>query len=292
MIGSSKSTYKGRERDMDQSFFARAAAAAMVLGLFAGAAPSAAAVEVAKVNGKAITDKDVTAALSGMNEGQRKSFLQDPNSRRQVVMGLVDQEVVYQEAEKAKLDQDAAYKQAMEQFRRQYLVSTLLDRNVGGQVNEKTAKGYYNTHKSRFSTDKARVWHILLNDEPTAREVAKRASASGADFQAIAEKESRDPSAKNNRGELGVITRDGPFADEFKDAVFAAEVDKVSGPVKTLYGYHVIKVVEKSTGRPMEYDEVELRVKAAYRAELTKQYVGKLKQQAKVSVDDKAIDKL
>jgi peptidyl-prolyl cis-trans isomerase C len=248
-----------------------------------------AAVEVAKVNGKGLTERDLLLSLSGLNEGQRASLLKDPNSRRQVLLGLIDQELLVQEAEKAKLDQDQDFKDALGLFRRNYLTTRLLEKNVGGQLNEKTARKYYDAHKSRYSTDKARVQHILLSDEATARDVLKQAKAQGADFQEIAERVSKDPSAKNNRGELGVITRDSPFVDDFKEAIFSAEEGSIVGPIKTDYGYHVIRVVERATGKPLEYADVELRVKSDYRAELSRIYVDRLKKTAKIQVDEKAL---
>src|SRR4051794_6591782 len=71
------------------------------------------ATELAKVNGKAISDKDLQNALSGLNEGQRANVLKDVNSRRQILSSVIDQELLVQEAEKEKLDQDANYKDAL-----------------------------------------------------------------------------------------------------------------------------------------------------------------------------------
>src|SRR4051812_38439655 len=116
------------------------------------AAP-ASAVEVAKVNGKALTEKDVQAALTGMTPGQREGLLKDQSARRQVVQNLIDQEVLLQEAEKGKLDQDQDYKDALAAFRRQYLMNRVLQKSIEGKLSESAAKKYYDLHKSKFSTD-------------------------------------------------------------------------------------------------------------------------------------------
>src|SRR5689334_19858221 len=70
------------------------------------AAPSVHAANLAKVNGKVITDRDLESALSNLNDGQRSTALKDSNTRRQVLGGVIDQEVLVQEAEKQKLDAD------------------------------------------------------------------------------------------------------------------------------------------------------------------------------------------
>jgi peptidyl-prolyl cis-trans isomerase C len=255
-------------------------------------ATSAGAKELAKVNGKAITDQDVRTALGSLNEGQRNSLLRDTNTRRQLLMNLIEAELLTQQGEKDKLDQDAQYKAALEQFRRQYLATRVLERNIGNKLTDAAAKAYYQRHTDRFSTDSVRVQHILVNDEKAARDVLQQVKAEGADFLAIAEKTSRDPSAKNNRGEIGWITRDAPLVAEFKDAAFNTKAGDIVGPVKTLFGYHIIKVAERKIGKPLSYDEVELKVKNELREELARDYIAGLRKQAKVQVDDKAVDTL
>ena len=255
-------------------------------------ASSVFAADVAKVNGQSITDRDVQMALSSFNEGQRKSVLSDANSRRQIVSNLVEQEVLMQEAEKEKLDQDQDYKDALSGFKKQFLASRLLQKNLASKMNDKTAKKFYEAHKSKYSTDQVQVQHILVADEATARDILKKAQAKDADFQALAEKYSKDPSAKNNRGDLGVITHDSPFVPEFKDAAFEGSKGDLIGPIKTLYGYHIIKIVDKKIGKPLAYDEIELKVKSDLRQELIQVYVSELKKQAKLSYDEKAIEKL
>lgn len=250
-----------------------------------------AAADLAKVNGAAITDKDLRNALSGLNEGQRETVLRDMNSRRQVLNSLIDQEVLVGEAAKQKLDQDAEYKEALSQFRKQYLASRVLQKNLGTKMTEGAAKQYYETNKRYYSTDQVHAMHILVSDEGKAREVMEMAKAPKADFQALAEKYSKDPSAKNNRGDLGFFGRDR-MVDEFTEAAFAGKDGEIVGPVKTAYGYHIIKVIEKKLGKPMEYSEVELKVKNDLRQKLTENYISKLREQSKITVDEKALNKI
>lgn len=264
----------------------------MALAIGVAASGSALAVDLAKVNGKAITDRDLQSALSGLNEGQRQNFLKDGNTRRQILGGVIDQEVLVQEGEKSKLDQEQEYKDALNTFRRQYLTTKVLQKNLASKLTDSAAKKYYEGHKERFSTEQVRAMHILVKEEAEANDIVKKAKALNNDqFQELAEKVSKDPSAKNNRGDLGFFTRDRMVA-EFTDAAFGAKEGDVVGPVKTSYGYHIIRVVSKKTGKPLQYDEVELKVKNELRSEMTQNLVTTLKKQAKVEVDDKAIDKL
>lgn len=257
--------------------------------ILAGA--SAGAVELARVNGKPITDKDLMAALGGLTDGQRASVLRDPNSRRQVVSGLIDQNVLDAEALREKMDLEPAFKQAMLEFRRQYLASHVLMKHIGPEMTDAAARKFYEAHKDRYNTDEVHALHILLPDEQQAREALRKAKAPGADFQALAEKLSRDPSARNNRGDLGFFTRDR-MVPEFTDAAFSAKEGEIIGPVKTPYGYHIIKVLQKKVGKTLGYDEVELRVKNDLRQALATNYMGTLRKGAKIQVNDQAIEKL
>jgi peptidyl-prolyl cis-trans isomerase C len=182
------------------------------LGLALAVAASAQSAELAKVNGKSITDGDLKQALSGFSEAQKASILKDSSSRRQVLLDLVDREVLVQEGEKAKLDQQQEYKDAMAAFRKQYLTNKILEREVGKDLTDKKSQDYYKRHKARFSTDQIHVQHILVDDEARAKTLLAQAQAKDADFLALAEKNSKDPSAKNNRGDLTTAATWDSFA--------------------------------------------------------------------------------
>lgn len=243
-----------------------------------------AATELAKVNGKSITDADVKSALGGMSDQQRDNLLKDPAMKKQVLGGIIDQEILLQEGERLKVEQTQQYKDAIAAFRRQYLMSQALEKGIAGKVSDSSARKYFDTHKRRFSTDQVHVMHILVSDELQAREVLRKAQDPKADFQELAEKFSKDPSAKNNRGDIGVVTRDSPFVEEFKNAAFEGQKGQIVGPIKTTFGFHLIKIVDKKMGRPLEYDEVELKVKGEMRDQLIREYVNQLKKAAKVQI--------
>jgi peptidyl-prolyl cis-trans isomerase C len=247
--------------------------------------------DVAKVNGKSITDKDMVDSLGTLNETQRKDVLGDPNSRHQLINTMIDQELLAQEADKEKLDQDDEYKMAVANFKKQFLSNRVLQRNLSSKFTESAAKHYYEENQDRYSTAEVHAMHILVGDEVQAREILKMAKDPKNDFQALAEKYSKDPSAKNNRGDIGFFGRDR-MVPEFTNAAFEAKAGEIVGPIKTSYGYHIIKVIEKKPGKVLEYSDVEARVKNDLQTELTATYLRKLRQQAKVSIDDKALSKL
>jgi peptidyl-prolyl cis-trans isomerase C len=260
--------------------------------LVAMAVPSMAwSMDIATVNGKTVTDKDMKEALSSMSEGQRRAMLKDYNSRRQVLNSMIDQELLEQEAQKEKLDQDAEYKAAFDAFKHQYMANRVLRKNLSGKMSESAAKHFYEANKTRYSTESVHAQHILVSDESKAQEILALAKAPGADFEALAEKYSKDPSAKNNRGDLGFFGR-GQMVPEFTEAAFAGKEGEIVGPVRTSYGYHIIKVVEKKPGKILEYSDVEGRVMSDLQQEVTQNYIENLRKSSKISVDDKALQKM
>jgi len=250
---------------------------------------SAWSADLAKVNGKVITDKDLETALAGVPDPQRDNILKDANSKRQILNGLVEQELLAQAAEKDKLDQTPDFKNALDAFRKQYLANRILQKNLGPEVNEKAVKKFYEKNKSRYSTDMVHAQHILVPTEEQAREVLKKAKEPNTDFQELAVKYSKDPSAKNNRGDLGFFGRDR-MVPEFTEPAFKAGEGEIIGPIKTGYGYHVIKVIKKKFGKVMDFADVELKAQNDLRQELAQSFVSKLRKDAKVEINDKAID--
>lgn len=250
-----------------------------------------ASVELAKVNGKSISDNDLILSLSGLNEGQRANILKDSNTKRQILNSVIDQEVLVQEAEKQKLDQDQEYKDALVAFQKQYLSSKVLQRNLSSRLTDSAAKKFYDQNKNtKYNTDRAHVMHILVADEEQAKDLAKKAKA-GADFRELAEKFSKDTTVKRNGGDLGTIDR-SRMDLAFTNAAFGGKAGEIVGPVKTSYGYHVIKIIDKKLGKALEYSDVELRVKSELRNQMAQEYIGKLRAASKIQVNDKSVDKL
>lgn len=108
-------------------------------------------------------------------------------------------------------------------------------------VSDKDAKKYFDEHKETLAQVKAS--HILVADEDTANEVKKKID-DGADFAELAKEYSKDTANSNKGGDLGYFTKD-KMVKEFADKAFSMKKGEVSEPVKTSYGYHIIKVDDK-----------------------------------------------
>jgi foldase protein PrsA len=127
------------------------------------------------------------------------------------------------------------------------------------EVTEDEMKAYFEEKKDTFNVkEQVNASHILVETEEKAKEVKEKLNAGG-DFAELAKEYSTDGSASLG-GNLGFFSR-GDMVKEFEDTAFSLEVGKVSDPVKTEFGYHIIKVIEKKAAKEANYEENKEQIK-------------------------------
>jgi peptidyl-prolyl cis-trans isomerase D len=157
----------------------------------------------------------------------------------------------------------------------QYLELTRATAEAEVQVTEEGLRQFYEQIKDRFvTTERRRARHILITTgdgvddaaaEKKAADLAEQAKG-GADFAALAKDNSKDPGSAAQGGDLGWAER-GMFVGPFEEALFAMSRGEVRGPVKTQFGYHVIKLEDIEAGHARSFDEVRAELESEYRAE-------------------------
>jgi peptidyl-prolyl cis-trans isomerase C len=235
---------------------------------------------LAQVNGKGVTDEDFQALIAGLPMRQRELAQKDAATKKRILQDLIDQELMVQEASVEKLDASREFKDALQLMRKQALVNLLVSKKLAPKVTEASVKEFYQRNKTRYSTDQVHAQHILLATQAEAESVLAEAKK-GVDFQRLAEQRSKDPSAKTTRGDVGYFSRT-MFDEAFTRAAFSAGIGDVVGPVKTSFGFHVIKVVDRKIGKTPDLVEVEQQVRADVQRELLRNYVGELRRKAKI----------
>jgi peptidyl-prolyl cis-trans isomerase C len=218
--------------------------------------------------------------------------------RRQFADQLVQMKVLSQEARRRKLDETPAFQKQL-QLQRENLLAGLLYQDLANStpVTDEALRKYYEEHKADYNQVRAR--HILVRtqggpgarpDQKTLTEeealakvqsIRKRLEA-GEDFATVAKSESDDTGSAANGGDLGTF-RHGQMVAAFEQAAFALEPGKISEPVKTPFGFHLIKVEQKET-KPFE--EAKPEIERRLRPEATRKSIEELRKQASVTVDD------
>jgi foldase protein PrsA len=128
------------------------------------------------------------------------------------------------------------------------------------EITDEELQTYFEENKDSFGeAEQVKASHILVEDEATANEI-KQKLADGADFAELAKEYSTDEGTKENGGELGFFAK-GTMVTEFDDVAFTLPVNEISDPVKTEYGYHIIKVEEKKEAKEANFDDSKTEIK-------------------------------
>ncbi|MEH7236649.1 peptidylprolyl isomerase [Bacillus sp. JJ1562] len=122
------------------------------------------------------------------------------------------------------------------------------------EITDDEIKTYFEANKDSLAQpEQVQASHILVEDETTANEVATKL-ADGSDFAELAKEYSKDTANAEDGGELGYFGK-GQMVAEFDNAVFSLGIDEISDPVKTEFGYHIIKVTDKKEAKEANYEE-------------------------------------
>ncbi len=231
---------------------------------------------IATVNGVNVTQSMLDAVLSTIPDEVRAQ-MEASGQVAQLKDQIITQEVLYQEALKEKLHEQPEVQTRLALAERDALIESLLRKVVDERSTDEALKAWYTDHLVQFRKEQVSASHILVETEDEAKEVLAEVKKEGADFGAIAKERSKDPSAKQNGGDLGWFEK-GRMVKEFADAAFAAEEGEIVGPVKSQFGYHIILVQGKRDVVPFE--EVKDDIKSKAQQEIAQKYVEELKEAA------------
>jgi peptidyl-prolyl cis-trans isomerase C len=228
----------------------------------------------AVVNGKNIKVDDIKVAFDANPVLKGKTSFEEFYGRTLNI--FVDGEIVYQEAVKANIENDPAYKKQLETLKEELARKIYLEKEVGKKVTAEAVKKLYQDYKNTFNGEKeVKAKHILVKDEATAKEVIAKFQENG-DFEKLAKEYSKEPA------DLGYFTG-GVMVPEFADAAFKLKKGEYTKtPVKTQFGYHVILVEDIRDAKPQDFDKIENQLKAMLAQKTMGDIIKDLQSKAKV----------
>jgi peptidyl-prolyl cis-trans isomerase C len=262
---------------------------------------------LAEVGGKKLEAKVLEEQIANLPPQMQMMLAQNPQIKKQFVERWVDTNLLALEAQKTKLDQDPAVKNKLDEAKTFILAQEYVIKEIEKKINVTDAdvKAYFEKNKAEFSEpESVKASHILVKVPQDADEKAwkdaeakikdiKKKLDGGADFAKLAQEMSDDPGSKAKGGDLGFFSK-GRMVPEFEAAAFALKPGEVSQPVKTPFGYHLIKVVEKKDAHEKSFDEVKDQVKQNLlnqkRREALDAMLLNLKKQYSVKINETAID--
>ena len=238
---------------------------------------------LAKVNGSEIRQSDV--ALAEEELGPSLAQMDPATKDENVLAFLIDMKIVAKAAEDKKIQDNDDFKKRLAFTRNRLLMDSLLASEGKAATNDEAMKKVYEEASKQISGEQeVRARHILVETEDEAKGIVEELKK-GADFAELAKKKSKDPGASDG-GDLGFFTKE-QMVPEFSAAAFALEPGKISDPVKSQFGWHVIKVEEKRNRKPPDFDQVKGQIETYVTRKAQAEYVGKLREAAKVERFDK-----
>lgn len=225
-----------------------------------------------KVNGREITQDEVHDFVHSM--GQEGMRYHNEEGFQQIADELLNQELFMLDAKDKGLDKEQDYLNevefAKEQILKQYAIRKLLD---GVHIEDEKVKDFYEANKDQFSDIyKFSASHILVDDENLAKELKEKID-NGESFEELATKHSTCPSSQRG-GDLGEF-QSGQMVKEFENALYEMENNEISNPVKSQFGYHIIKLNNKELLKENKFEN--------FKDELQRSLLSQLQQEAYVN---------
>jgi peptidyl-prolyl cis-trans isomerase C len=241
---------------------------------------------IARVNGVDIKQSDL--ALAEEDVGADMQAASPEAKREHLISYLADIIMVTQAADKKNLADDADFKRRLAFLRSKLLMGYELQQEAKTALTDEALKQTYDEAvKSMSGQEEVHARHILVEGEDEAKAILEQLKG-GADFAKLAKEKSKDPGAAEG-GDLGYFTKD-QMVPEFADVAFKMYPGQLSNPVKTQFGWHVIKVEDKRIKQPPEFEKVKDQIEAYLARKAQSDFITKLRQSAKVERFDNAAE--
>ncbi|MBK7294175.1 MAG: peptidylprolyl isomerase [Holophagaceae bacterium] len=241
----------------------------------AASAPKPEEVVLAKVGGETITEADFQAAFRLLGQQEQMQILMIQGGKDEFIKRMAESKLLSVKAKRLDLDKTPAYQRALDRTKDDLLAREFLAKEGEALqkklvVAEADVKAYFDKHPERFKQpDLVSVRHILvsvkqgenpqgLSDADAKKRLAKIQAEikKGAKFEDLAKKYSDDPGSKENGG-LYADADPSAWVPEFGAAARTQPIGKVGAPVKTQFGYHLIKVEARKPARQVPFEEAK-----------------------------------
>lgn len=214
---------------------------------------------IAVVAGEEITSAMLEDFINSVPKEQ-KAYISNPQFRERLKDQFISLFAYAKYGEELKLEETEQFKTAMANAKRDLLAQMAINEVLKDiVVEEQEMKDFYEAQKQHFyGEEKVSAKHILVKEEADANELLELIK-NGKSFEEAAQECSTCPSGSRG-GDLGEFGR-GQMVKEFEEAAFNAEIGELVGPVKTQFGYHLIKVENKKEASTVPFEEVKEQIK-------------------------------
>ncbi len=249
---------------------------------------------IARINKEAITEEDFLKEVTRIPEWARTQF-KGKEGKEKFLDELIKRELIYQDAIKMRLQKDEEYLAKVKEFEKMTLVSLILKKEVEEKatVDDAEVKAFFDQNQDKFTIGtKLKASHILVETEKEANDILERINK-GEGFAKLAKSLSKDKGSAQKGGDLGYFGK-GKMVPEFEKAALGLKPGEVSSPVRTRFGYHIIKLTDIQKGEAANFEQSRESIKRQLLAEKRKRlfdsYVNVLKDRGKVVKIDATLE--
>jgi peptidyl-prolyl cis-trans isomerase C len=234
---------------------------------------------VAVVNGEEITREEVKSFLGNMPGALKKM-----DSERVFPVALeqvINATLIRQNADNSNVEETQAYQKRLSEVKKQIKRSVFMEKKLNEKVTEQRLRQAYDAYVEKQGAKReTRARHILVDDKKTAGEIISKLE-NGAEFAKLAKEYSTGPSSGRG-GDLGYFTKND-MVKSFSEAAFNVEPGKYTKePVKTKFGWHVIKVEDRRKKEPASFEEIRSKLASQERREALNAMLKKWRDDAKI----------
>jgi peptidyl-prolyl cis-trans isomerase C len=228
------------------------------------------AADIATVNGKSIKQSLLDYIVKNATDAGKQV---DDNARANIIDKLITNEVIDQEAQKVGIDKEPEFLAKQELALHELRINAYLEDFIKkNPIDDKALQTEYDKQKADFKGKEYKASHILVKTEDEAKEIIKQL-VNGSDFASIAKDKSTDAGSKESGGDLGWFSPDSmvkPFGDY------------TPTPVKTEFGWHIIRLEDSRDTQPPVFDSVKDNLRKTLLSVQLDQLVNGLKAKAKI----------
>lgn len=253
-------------------------------------------IALVKLNEIGMTKDDIEKELQGMPEAVREAFLQDSSQFMRFLEDMANKEALYQEAVKKGIDKDSALQKKLEYYKKVTIIQMLLEKELSHKVkvSDSEIKEYYKKNMGELaSPEQIRLSHIMTKSEATIKKAYERIK-NGEDFAKVAKEVSEDKESAKAGGDIGEFEK-GNMPPEFDKAVQKVKKGEISTPIKTEFGYHIIKVTDRKKGKNVDISNIKEDIRRVLLQEKQKEildkYLQDIKKMYKVKINKAEVDK-
>lgn len=214
---------------------------------------------LATVAGKEIKESDLQNVISRYPEDKRAYFSTE-EAKKQLLEQIVSFELINILGKELKIDDTEEYRENVKQAEKDILTQLTLNKLLlEVTVTDEDALNYYNSNKAQFTqAPTISAKHILVDTKELCEQIKSEIDSNKLTFEEAALKYSTCPS-KEEGGNLGAFGR-GMMVPEFEEAAFSLDLNVVSEPVQTQFGYHLVKVEQRNDGVEMKFEDVKSQI--------------------------------